>query len=75
MDSVSIQTPAFISYCLLVQGRMAGVNKTVYDFSIMVRGQYNTFIKTDKLHSLTKPCKCIVSEDNEHDEYAVNNQL
>ena len=35
----------------------------------------NTFIKTDELYSLTKPIKCIVSEDNEHDEYAVNNQL
>ena len=35
----------------------------------------NTFIKTDELHSLTKPSKCIVNEDNEHDEYTVNNLL
>ena len=35
----------------------------------------NTFIKTDELHSLTIPSKCIVSEDNEYDEHAVNNQL
>ena len=36
----------------------------------------STFIKVHGLHSLTKRVtKCILREDNEHDKYAVNNQL
>ena len=35
----------------------------------------NTFIKAYGLHSLTKLSKCSIQEDNEHDEYAVNDQL
>ena len=36
----------------------------------------NMFIKVYGLHSLTKHiAKCIMQEDNEHDEYAVNNLL
>ena len=35
----------------------------------------NTFIKAYGLHSLTKPSKCTMWEDNEHDKYAVNDDL
>ena len=35
----------------------------------------NMFIKAYGLNSLTKLPKCFMREDNEHDEYAVNDQL
>ena len=69
----SIQTPASISYWSLVQGRMAGASISVYEFDNVVRGQHVYkgvwTLLTDKTH------KCILREDNEHDKYAVNNQL
>ena len=37
---MSIQTPAFISYCSPVQGRMAGASTSVYEFDNVVRGQH-----------------------------------
>ena len=73
MSLTSIQTPAFTSYCLPAQGRMAGASTSVYEFVNVVRGQqvYKSAWTplTDKTH------KCILREDNEHDNYAVNNRL
>ena len=37
MSPVSIQTPAFISYCSPVQDRMAGAGTSVYEFDNVVK--------------------------------------
>ena len=52
---------------------MTGASNTVCEFSSVVRGQY--VYKMYGLHSLTKPNKCIIREDNKHDKYAANDQL
>ena len=73
MIPTSIQTPAFISYCPPVQGRVAGASTSVYEFDSAVRGQHvykNAWIPlTDKTH------KYILQEDNECDKYTVNDRL
>ena len=43
--------------------------------SSVVSLEANTYIKAYGLHSLTKPSKCIMWEDNEHDKYAVNDHF
>ena len=53
---------------------MAGASISDYEFDNVVRGQHvykSAWIPlTDKTAR-----KCILREDNEHDKYAVNNQL
>ena len=39
MGPVSILTQVFISYCLPVQGRMAGTSTGVYKLNMVVSGQ------------------------------------
>ena len=59
MSSVSIQTPAIISYFPPVQDKMAGTSTSVYKFDSMIRGQYiynSTWTPlTDKTHSKVHP--------------------
>ena len=52
---------------------MVGASDTVYEFNTWLEA--NMFIKAYELHSLTKLSKCIMWEDNEHDEYTVIDQL
>ena len=73
MSLTSIQTPAFISYCLPAQGRMAGTSTSVYKFVNVVRGQH--VYKSARTPLTDKTRKCILREDNEHDNYTVNNRL
>ena len=73
MSPVSIQTPAFISYCSLVQGRMVSASTSVYEFDNMVRGQ--RIYKSEWTPLTDKTYKCILREDNKRDKYAINNQL
>ena len=73
MSLVSIQTPAFISYCSPIQGRMAGASTSFYEFDNVVGGQH--VHKSEWTPLTDKMLKCILREDNEHDEYAVNNRL
>ena len=74
MSLVSIQTPAFISYCLSVQGRMAGASISVYELIAWLEA--NTCIKLHRVHSQTKHVSTsVLQEDNERDKYAVNDQL
>ena len=73
MSPASIQTPAFISYCSPVQGRMAGASTSVYEFDNMVRGQHA--YKSAWTPLTDKARKCILREDNERDKYTVNNRL
>ena len=40
MSMEIIQTRIFISYCTLVQGRMAGANTSIYEFDNVVRTLY-----------------------------------
>ena len=40
MNTAFIQTRIFISYCTLVQVRMAGANTSVYEFDNVVRTLY-----------------------------------
>ena len=77
MSLTSIQTPVLISYCLPVQGKMAGASTSVYEFESVVRGQH---IYKSVWTSLTDWCsktrKCIrVWEDDKHDKYAINDWL
>ena len=51
MRPVCVQTQAFISYCTLVQVRMAGANTSAYEFDSVVRTLY-----IYGLHSLMKCC-------------------
>ena len=69
MSPVSIQTTAFISYTSPVQSRMAGANTSGYKFDSVVRGKSTWTPLTDKMG------KCILQEDNKHDNYVVNDRL
>ena len=40
MSLAYISTPALISYCLPVKGRMAGASTSIYEFDSVVRGQH-----------------------------------
>ena len=53
---------------------MAGASTRVYEFDNVVRGQH---IYKSAWTPLTDKMahKCILWEDNEHDKYAINNQL
>ena len=63
MNPASIQTLGFISYCSLVQGRMAGASTSVYEFYSMVRGQH---IYKSAWTSLTdRTSKCILWEETD----------
>ena len=73
MSPVSIQTPAFISYCSPRQGRMAGASTSVYEFDSQDRGQH--IYKSAWTPLTDKALKCILQEDNKRDKYAVNDQL
>ena len=73
MSPASIQTPAFISYCSPVQGRMAGASTSDYEFDNVVRGQH--IYKSAWTPLIDKTRKCILREDNEHDKYPVNYRL
>ena len=56
MSLVSIQTPAFISYCSPVQGRMAGASTSVYEFDNVVKDQH--VYKSAWTPLTDKTCKC-----------------
>ena len=72
MSPASSQTPAFISYCSSVWGRMAGASTSVDEFDNVVRGKH--IYKRAWTPLTDKTCNCIVlREDNECDKYAVNN--
>ena len=72
MSPASIQTPALISYCSPVQGRMVGASASVYEFDNVVREQH--VYKSAWTQLTDKASKCIIREDNEQDKYAINNQ-
>ena len=77
MSPASIGTPALISYCLPVQGRMAGASTSVYEFDNVVRGQHvYKSVWTSLTDWYSKTHKCIpVWEDDERDKPAINNRL
>ena len=63
-----------ISYCSPVQGRMAGVSTSVYEFDSLVRGQdvYKS-AWTSLIDWCSKTRKWIpVRKDDEHDKYVIN---
>ena len=62
---VSIQTPAFLSYCLPIQGRKARASTSVYEFDGVVIGQH---IYKHVWSSLTdKSISASMEEDKEHE--------
>ena len=73
MSLVSIQAPAFISYCSPVQDRKARTSTRVYEFdSVDIDQRVYKCVwtpLTDK--SISTPMR----EDNKHDKYAVSDQL
>ena len=70
MSLVSIQTLAFVSYCSLVQGRIAGGSTSVYEFDSMVRSQH--IYKSAWTPLTNKTHKCIQWQDNRCDKCAIN---
>ena len=71
MSQASIQTPAFISYCLPVQGRMAGASTSVYKLDNVLRGQQ--VYKSAWTPLTDKTRKYILRENNKQDKYTINN--
>ena len=72
-ESSVYSDPGVYSYCLPVQGRMAGTSISVAEFDSVIRGQHvykSVWIPlTDKMH------KHIMWQDNECDKYVVNDRL
>ena len=52
---------------------MAGASTSVYEFDNVGRGQH--VYKSAWTPLTDKRCKCLLWEDNERDQYAVNNRL
>ena len=57
-----------------VQGRIAGAHTSVYKFDSVAIGQH-VYKCMDSIQLQNAYIKCILWEDNEHDKYAVNDQL
>ena len=77
MSPASIWTPALISYCLPVHGKMADSNTSVYEFDSVVIGQHiYKSVWTSLTDWCSKTCKWIqVREDDERDKYTINERL
>ena len=70
MSPAYIWTPALISYCSPVRGRMAGASTSVYEFDSVVGGQHvYKSVWTSLNDCCSKTFKYIpVREDDEHDK-------